>query len=609
MRECTIIAGLFKHRPFVALIATFLVLTTTASLVIPLGEAPDEVSHFSYADALARTGALPPASGPALGEVHQPPLYYALLALVLAPIPRGEVRVLANPDFLLYDPQTPNLLLHPRAEAFPFTGNALAWHLARFVSVFLGGVTVWTTWQLARTLFKDDAVALGAAAFVAFLPEFLFISAVVNNDNLIIALSALAVWQTVRVAGVEERKEGDQREQARAVDVVVLGALLGLAALTKLSGFTLWLFAGAVLAWHVWRAVNRGTALLQAASVFLIACAVFAPYALYNLIHRGDPFGWSLMLQVTPVRTDPVTAADWWADATGLYSSFWARYGGALQLALPDWLYGGFTLLTLVALAGWLQRGVRAWRRAPNTPIRERLREFGGTRQGMAIALFAVFWVVLLGAHVRWVMTVLGADQARQLFPGLPLLAVLLSAGFLSWFRRDRGGAATVWSAAMLLASLFLVGTLATVYRAPVYASAERLPSLGANESADFGGTIRLVDYRVAPARARAGDMVTVETYWEALRDPEANTLLTLQLLEDGEAVVNKDGVPSAGRATTDLWKMGEVYTSRHSLQVPEDAAPGRYRLQLGLRPYGTYEWLKVRGSDTLPLLTLEVVP
>src|SRR5438552_3574539 len=134
-------------RLFALLLAIFVALAVTSSLLIPLGEAPDEVSHFSYADYVSRHAALPPAEGAAYGQVHQPPLYYGIVASAIFWIPRPEITIQANPDFILYDPQTPNLLLHPRAESFPYQGNALAWHLARLLSVIMGAVTVWATWQ------------------------------------------------------------------------------------------------------------------------------------------------------------------------------------------------------------------------------------------------------------------------------------------------------------------------------------------------------------------------------------------------------------------------------------------------------------------------------
>jgi len=170
---------------FPTLIGLFVLSASAYSMIVPLGEAPDEVSHWAYVQSLLTQPRLPAPEGAVLGEAHQPPLYYLIGSLATFWIPRQDFQVIANPDFVLDDPQTPNLLLHTRREAFPYHDAVLAWHLVRLLSVAMGVVTVWVTWRLASEIFPSDLwIALGAAALIAFLPEFLFISAAVNNDNL-----------------------------------------------------------------------------------------------------------------------------------------------------------------------------------------------------------------------------------------------------------------------------------------------------------------------------------------------------------------------------------------------------------------------------------------
>lgn len=596
-------------RLFALLLFLFVALAVTSSLLIPLGEAPDEVSHFSYADYVSRHAALPPAEGDAYGQVHQPPLYYGLVAGVLFWIPRPELTIQANPDFVLYDPQTPNLLLHPRAETFPYQGNTLAWHLARLLSVAMGAVTVWATWQLARQLLKDEWVALGSAAFVAFLPEFLFISSVVNNDNLVIMLSSLAVLQTIRIV--------DQNE--RALNYALLGVLLGLAALAKLSGLVVSVFATIVIGWHVWQqnviarsalpdeAISYSAQKLtghtqlevtfpKAALVILAALVIYAPYGLYNFIRYGDPLGWSFLLADSTLRTTPMTLADFVSNERGLYTSFWGRYGGALQLSPPLWVYLGFTLLALSALVGWLLYARAACTRQLDTRVKR------------VFVLFVLFWILLLAAHTRWSLNTLGSDQARQLFAGLPLLSIFFTVGFARLLYPRTRVAMTIWSVCFLAASLFLVFTFWTTYQAPIdAASTHTLPAPGATDPVDFGKSIRLLNYQFKPTAAHPGDTVTFSADWQALEPINQNDWLLLQLFKGKEAIVNKDGVPSAGRVTTDLWHTNAIYTSRHTFQIPHDAEPGNYKLTIGIHPAGRYDWLPVKGQDIFPLGTIVV--
>ena len=115
-----------------ALLAAFVLLTLAYSVAIPLGEAADEVPHFAYVQYLVTQQRLPPPEGTVLGESHQPPLYYFLGALATAWIPRENFQVANNPNFVLYDPRTPNLFLHSN-EAFPYRDDVLAWHWVRLL--------------------------------------------------------------------------------------------------------------------------------------------------------------------------------------------------------------------------------------------------------------------------------------------------------------------------------------------------------------------------------------------------------------------------------------------------------------------------------------------
>src|SRR5574341_807629 len=296
------------------LLGAFVLLASAYSVIIPLGEALDEVPHWSYIQELVEHQRLPLPEGPVAGESHQPPLYYLISAAATAWIPRQDFQVIANPDFVLDNLQTPNLLLHAQREKFPYRNDVLAWHLARMLSVAMGTVTVWATWRLARSFFPDDQwIALGAAAFIAFLPAFLSISAVVNNDNLIVMLSSLCILQVVRII----------RQPLETRDTVLMGMLLGLTALTKLSGLVIWLFTGVLFFTLAYKNVNWKFTAIQAAQCFGIAISLLMPWMIYNWLHYGDPLGWSVILETTPVRQSPMTTSEWVGTAQGLFTSLW----------------------------------------------------------------------------------------------------------------------------------------------------------------------------------------------------------------------------------------------------------------------------------------------
>jgi len=209
----------------------YVALAAWYSLTIPLGEAPDEVPHFTYVRYLTGHGRLPTTTEE--HEAFQPPLYYVLGAVLTAPIQdeaASPFAVQANAHFDVSDPRSPkNLLLHSAVEDWPYRGWVLAWHLVRLLSIALGAVTVWATFHLGRAILPDQPlIALTMAALTAFTPQFLFMSAVVNNDNAATAFSALILWRMAVLLRSQTRPQ-IWRHSA------LLGLLLGLGLLSKAS--------------------------------------------------------------------------------------------------------------------------------------------------------------------------------------------------------------------------------------------------------------------------------------------------------------------------------------------------------------------------------------
>ena len=227
-------------------LVVFVALGLVYSIVNPIFEAPDEIQHFFFIKHLADGDGLP-VQGPAgrdtwAQEGSQPPLYYALTALAIAPIDTDDVESLLweNRHANIGDPLNPankNRIVHTEAERWPYRGAVLAVHLARWVSLLMAAGTVWLTYRIARSVFPGErGLALAIAAMTAFIPQFVFVSSAVSNDNLITLLATLAIWLLLQSVS-------DPHSWPRKI---ALGVVLGLAALTKLSGLNLWLLVGIV---------------------------------------------------------------------------------------------------------------------------------------------------------------------------------------------------------------------------------------------------------------------------------------------------------------------------------------------------------------------------
>ncbi len=432
---------------------------------------------------------MPNGEGASSGEAHQAPLYYFLDALVTSWVPHQQLTILANPDWQLDNAQSNNLLLHTRAEGFPYQDGALAWHLGRALSILFGAITVWATFQIARQVFSAQRfLAVTAAGFVAFLPQFIFMSAVVNNDNLVIAISALSLLVFLRTP-----------VDAPARRSIVLGTLLGLGVLTKISAFVLWGAIGIAMLLRRENSTLRQR-VIRTVVTFATSTVIISPWCIYNWITFGDPLNMTRWLNTVP-RTEPMALNDWTLYGVRMIQSFWGKFGGASSLAMPQLAYAALTVLLIIALIGVILL-LKDWR-AGKLP--------GATRYGLLT--FALYWLLLEVAHIRSVYALLGMDQARQVFAGLPAFGALITAGIFRLFQRRHIPAliVTCGMGLVALANGFGLGSL--------YAPNPTVANVVASSLMDFGKQIRVVDFRVEPQHVLPGGKVSVQVQWQALND------------------------------------------------------------------------------------------
>src|SRR5690606_11223495 len=222
---------------------SYVVLATIYSIVTPIFEASDELWHYPMVQHIATTGQLPvqdPANiGPWRQEGSQPPLYYMIAALLTAGIDTSDMNIIRrqNPHAdigVVLPDRNANMITHrTNLETFPWRGTVLAVHVASFFSIALGLGTVYMTYLLGREIFPTELVIrLAAAALVAYLPMFLFISGSVNNDNLSNFAGSLLLLLIVRLITLEHLPHWR--------DYVLLGIAAGVGLLAKLNlGFLL----------------------------------------------------------------------------------------------------------------------------------------------------------------------------------------------------------------------------------------------------------------------------------------------------------------------------------------------------------------------------------
>ncbi|MBC7223633.1 MAG: phospholipid carrier-dependent glycosyltransferase, partial [Anaerolineae bacterium] len=529
-----------------AILLLHLGLSLAYGVVVPLSEAPDELSHYDYVRLVVRERRLPVATE--VGEAIQPPLYYILGAALAWPIPMDLDFARSNPAFRLHDPDAPqNLFVHGRAETFPYRGSALAFHLVRALSAVLSTLTVWAVYRGLLLLARGDQVAaLGGAGFLAFVPEFCYLGGAAQNDNLAALLAACLLWRLLALV----RGRGDWAAWAQ------VGVLLGLGLLAKLSLVAFLPLVGLVAAWRAWR--MRGSGLARSAAMeaarlggaLALAAAIAGWWYVRNVRLYGDPLGWALIRRAVDLQRCPWTREGVWWMLRGLFESFWGRFGGAAHVRLPLWAYllaAGFSAVALVGAA----RGLLSWWRAG--------------RPGWAEAAgwgLVVLWLGMVGASlVRYTLTAQGTNQARLLYPALLPLVGVLWMGFLHWFPRRRwpwvgGGVAGL----LALANLALLAWFLPAHYGVPRPPAPMEASLPAEPLAVFGGEIALLEARLEPQEVDAQGQVEVRLVWQALTDIQEDYRVSLWVQgPPGVPPWVVKGAPAGGRHPTDLWHAAQV--------------------------------------------------
>ncbi len=327
----------------VAIVAVYVALGILYAAFTPIWQIPDEPAHYNYIRALAEGRGLPviepgdydqaylgrlttenfPPQLPVDAveyEDHQPPLYY----------------LLATPVYLLF-------------------GGALL--PLRLLSVLFGAALLLVAFGTVRAVFPTRSdLALMTAAFIAFIPQHVAMTAGVEND----ALAELIVGGTLWALAIYI---GERRERPWPI-----GLLLAAALLTKPQAYVA--IGVAVVAVAIrWRQESRAArwAVGQLAWMLVPALLISAPWFIRNGLTYGwaDPLGLARHDEVVAgqMRTSEFLAlygwAAYWERALAFtFQSFWGQLGW-MAVPLPIPVYRALALLSLLLAAGFVTHLVR----------------------------------------------------------------------------------------------------------------------------------------------------------------------------------------------------------------------------------------------------------
>jgi hypothetical protein len=563
------------------LLVAFVLVTAVYSVVVPPFEAPDEIWHFAFIHHLGEGRGLP-VSEPRTQALWrqqgvQAPLYYLAAAALTGWIDQDDFPELyrrTNPHAAIGRPDATsnrNFLIHYPQERWPWRGTILALHLSRLLSIGWATVAVWAVYRTLTLLIGRER-ALPVTAFVAFIPQFVFISATVNNDNALNALAALVLW---RLTVLVQRAETAARAWRRWVPWVTTGLLLGMALLAKLSALGLVAVAGMALALAAWQRRSLSLAAGGAVAMAVPAVVVAGWWYLRNWRLYGDPLAWNLWEANILLRIRP---ADWrtiLAELESLEWSFWGLFGW-LNVAFPVWVYRGWRWLEMAIAIGWIGAAIRAWRRPSWRVVAD-------------ARWLPLLWLLLL--LISWLrfMRVAPAAQGRYFFPALTALALLLAVAL--WALPSRLRRPVGWLAAAIPVGLSLLTPpfiLVPAYRPPPEArdvAAQAIPL-----QVDLDGQWRIAGVMAEPAQLYPGAEARVGIVWQALTRPARDYSVFVHLVdEEGVIVAQVDTMPGGGLLPTSQWQPGQKRSEVYRVRIPLTAyTPTRGYWLVGLYEYSS---------------------
>ncbi len=369
-------------RSFALLLASGVLLRVALAFLLPSGAAVgplrleglnDEPSHVNYAAFLADSARLPVQVHDVDDagaferndyEFYQPPLYYALCA-VLSRAAGG----------------TPLLV----------TG--------RLVSLLCGLATLWLVWLAAGVAGLSPATQRVATACAVLFPVHAYFCSVVSNDAMSWLAAAAAVWLSLRLS------HETQSDRALWRCTVLTGFVLGVGMLTKSSALVLYPMVATAYA-LVWLRRRQPHIVTACAVAITLSLAIAAPWYLRNLRVYGT------LLAFNAACGDPRAPLESIGALTAFlkYSvrSFWfpmQHVPGSRAAGLLGWC--GALLLALCAIGATF--GIRRGALEPRSAV-----------------LFGVLLAAAAAAYVRFNL-VWPHAEGRFLLPALGPLTIAMA--------------------------------------------------------------------------------------------------------------------------------------------------------------------------------------
>jgi len=578
-------------------LSVYIVLAISISQVTPFNKGPDEGINLDYIEFITKHGRLPITYdernevGP---KSNWPALYHLLVAWnshIAGVDFESPPSVKVFWDSFRYravDIEREVVWhLSTEDEKWPYYGRFLSLHIGRWLSILFSSITLIVVYLVILEVLPNKPwLAVVGVALLAFIPMFIFMGAVLNEDALVAALAAFFLWILVRIVKHPDKlwpywmmglAMGLSVTVKYTTVILPLEVLLVLTVITRLRGYT-WLWwlkrvavvgGSAILAsswwfgWNIWF-LNEVEELGLISGVLR---PIFTGGTDVTMARLGNYLsGGQIGLTDVPEDTKIGSFPGWMRNT---FLTFWGVSIGN-QLPLSPYIYIVMGLVIITAMFGVF----RLWRTDASS------------RRWLAlfifhVSIFVIAPLVRFGLSRRLGQT---AQGRHILIPAAGAIAVLLTWGLATVIPRR-------WQ--RLIFSIIIIGfigwTGVNIYHLATF-SPPLLPLRTISQAAEwlpypvnakFGDSIELISYDIDPQPEH--DLLSIDLAWRSLAHVNENYLLKVTVInEAGEVVSHWSGYNGQGRLPTFSWDPGDSVFDRLILPMP-NLPVGKYTVQVQL--------------------------
>lgn len=377
------------------------------ALIIPFGQAPDEPLRFDIGNFIYKYHELPILGDPRLTDFGHGISYASLPQLPY--IIGGVMMIIAS----------------------PFIDSEHLFLVHRLVSVISSVLAIWFAYQICRRLGLSNIFCYFTACLLAFIPQFAFISAYVNQEAFSIMVGLMTVYFWLR---------GHDNEW-KLQDIILVGISSSLVLLTYLNGYVV---LPTTILFLIWSTRKKSisfyrTLLIYSVVVFIGAAWWFIRNA---YLYGGDFIGLSISAEIAnqyPVwearpenRMPPVKQGlsifEFFSKTNfleGSYISFWAAFGW-MDVWMEYKYYSYIKIMHAISFIGVLVVFVKMI----SDLFKKGVKSLLDSKLAVCIILFAIIVVetFFLSSYYSYASDF--QSQGRYLFPAIFQTVFFITLGF-----------------------------------------------------------------------------------------------------------------------------------------------------------------------------------